>query len=340
MRAWIGMAFGDADNPYGDEPSMAYAYDDQVQNHKQVQVGDLLFLRNRTHLEGVGRIEAIAETTGQKTLQRCPECGTGRIHQRKHVVPRYRCMAGHEFAEPRHAMLPVRTFKASFAESWLPVATRITAAELRPFELRDSRQLAIMPADTDGLCRYVARRCPNIAPQLIGWYGGKENMIGDMDAYNGPDLTPDGFDERQRITRAISLRRGQPEFRNSLMERYARRCVMSGCGVIGVLEAAHIRPYRGSRDNHPANGLLLRSDLHTLFDLNRIAIEPDSLTIAVHPDLLESEYGALNGKALVVTAKAVPDKQALLLRWKEFTSCAGLLPSLTNVNVHTAEQAV
>ena len=66
MHAWIAMAFGDADNPYADIPSSAYAYDDRVQNHKQVQVGDLLFLRNRAHLEGIGRSGQKPERFGHR----------------------------------------------------------------------------------------------------------------------------------------------------------------------------------------------------------------------------------------------------------------------------------
>jgi predicted restriction endonuclease len=175
-----------------------------------------------------------------------------------------------------------------------------------------------MPADAQGLYRYVVRRCPNISSQLTGWFGISDAPLGDTDADESPDLTPAGADERERITRGIRLRRGQPAFRNSLLDRHEGRCVVTGCGVLGVLEAAHIRPYRGPRDNHPSNGLLLRSDLHTLFDLNRIGIDPDKLTIALHESLVASEYAHLNQKPLQVTHKSAPDKRALRLRWKEF----------------------
>jgi HNH endonuclease len=43
-----------------------------------------------------------------------------------------------------------------------------------------------------------------------------------------------------------------------------------------------IRPYRGDHDNDPKNGLLLRTDLHTLFDLNLLGIKPDTLTVIIH----------------------------------------------------------
>lgn len=151
MRAWIAMAFGGDHNPYADEPSVAYAYDDRVQNHKNVQIGDLLFLRNRSYLEGVGRIKKIVEGVGEKVLHHCPICNSGRVHERKGMLPPYKCNKGHEFVQPKDIKLSVRTFKASFAGSWLSAGERISIGELRPFELRDSKQLAIMPADLDGV---------------------------------------------------------------------------------------------------------------------------------------------------------------------------------------------
>jgi len=323
MHAWIAMAFGDADNPYADIPSSAYAYDDRVQNHKQVQVGDLLFLRNRAHLEGIGRIDRIEEGLGEKKLFRCPVCGSGRLHRRKGMLPPFKCNEGHEFGDPKEILLKVHTYKALFEGNWIPTGNKISIGELRPFELRDSKQLAIMPVDASGLCRYVSRRCPNIADQLSIWSGMHPTALEDVDADNGSDLTPAGIDEREQIARGIRLRRGQATFRNSLIGRYDGRCVITGCSVLGVLEAAHIRPYRGPRDNHPANGVLLRSDLHTLFDLNRIAIDPVKLTIVLHPSLLASEYADLQQKALLVTAKSEPDKRALQIRWKEFIAVGG-----------------
>jgi putative restriction endonuclease len=86
---------------------------------------------------------------------------------------------------------------------------------------------------------------------------------------------PDSFeDQRDRAMRAIRIRRGQPRFREELMNAYEGRCAITGCAIADVLEAAHITPYAGSQDNHVSNGLLLRADLHTLFDCGLIAIDP------------------------------------------------------------------
>ena len=81
-------------------------------------------------------------------------------------------------------------------------------------------------------------------------------------------------DARTRVLSSIVRRRGQPLFRKRLLKAYDRRCAFTGCAVEALLEAAHIVPYRGSDTNHIANGLLLRADLHTLFEkLSSLSLE-------------------------------------------------------------------
>ena len=93
--------------------------------------------------------------------------------------------------------------------------------------------------------------------------------------------------------------------------------MVTGCEALSVLEAAHIKPYRGEDDNHPSNGLLLRSDIHTLFDLDLLGIEPESLKLEIHPKVANA-YGSLAGGALLITAKQKPSPEALRFRYKKF----------------------
>lgn len=69
---------------------------------------------------------------------------------------------------------------------------------------------------------------------------------------------------------AIKTRRGQPEFRKSLIAAYQGQCCVTGCAVESVLEAAHIIPHAQESDYKVTNGLLLRADIHTLYDLNHV----------------------------------------------------------------------
>jgi predicted restriction endonuclease len=68
--------------------------------------------------------------------------------------------------------------------------------------------------------------------------------------------------------------------------------------VSDVLDAAHILPYRGKQTNHVSNGLLLRTDLHTLFDLGLLAIDAKSLKVWIAGGLRDTEYGKLHGRKL------------------------------------------
>lgn len=108
----------------------------------------------------------------------------------------------------------------------------------------------------------------------------------------------DSEDARRRIMASVVQREGQPAFRESLLRAYGNACAITGCTVVPLLEAAHIIPYRGPHTNVVSNGLLLRADLHKLFDLHLIRIDPARRTLHVSEELMNSEYGSLAGQTL------------------------------------------
>jgi len=103
-------------------------------------------------------------------------------------------------------------------------------------------------------------------------------------------------DARTRILSSIVRRQGQPAFRNRLLTAYNWRCAITGCSVEAVLEAAHIVPYKGEITNHRGNGLLLRADFHTLFDLRLVAINEATMRLLVSPKLNGTGYENYRGK--------------------------------------------
>ena len=105
-------------------------------------------------------------------------------------------------------------------------------------------------------------------------------------------------DPVERYLSPISLRRGQPQFRANLMHLYESRCAITGEGPEEVLEAAHIEPHSENGRNSSSNGLLLRSDIHTLFDLNLIRIEPETLTVEIDDRLRPTGYANLHKKLI------------------------------------------
>lgn len=83
-------------------------------------------------------------------------------------------------------------------------------------------------------------------------------------------------DELERTFQLIERRRNQGPFRRELMRAFRGRCVVTGCEVMDVLEACHIVPYSEGSPERDAieNGLLLRADIHTLYDLHLLTIIP------------------------------------------------------------------
>lgn len=120
-------------------------------------------------------------------------------------------------------------------------------------------------------------------------------------------------DEREKTSRLISQRQGQASFRNRLKEAYNNRCIITGCDVVEALEAAHIIPYLGDYTNIVSNGLLLRSDVHNLFDFGLITIDADGYRVIISDRLKGTTYEKLSMKQIKLPSSVVdyPDKGAL-----------------------------
>jgi predicted restriction endonuclease len=127
-------------------------------------------------------------------------------------------------------------------------------------------------------------------------------------------------DSRKKCLTSIYRRQGQPEFRQALRCAYGGRCAVTGCDAIDALEAAHIYPYRGRSTNVVTNGLLLRADIHTLFDLNLLGICPSNYSIVLSERLRGTTYQEFEGKTIVrpIDEKHHPSTLSLERRWIEF----------------------
>jgi len=137
--------------------------------------------------------------------------------------------------------------------------------------------------------------------------------------YFSPDTL---HDERERRLRQIVQRRGQPDFRNKLIAAYQARCAVTGCDAVAALEAAHIIPYCGPDSNHVTNGVLLRADIHSLFDLDLMAINPEGWTVDLVPSLRATSYSELLGRRIGVPTNLAdhPSQAAIVQRWQRFVS--------------------
>ena len=136
------------------------------------------------------------------------------------------------------------------------------------------------------------------------------DLLAFADAASGPDVetaavralpeVDHGGPPDEIALRAIAVRRGQPEFRRRLREYFGDRCVVTGSDVDEILEAAHIDAHADGGDYSVSNGLLLRADIHTLFDRRLLSIDVESQrpVVRLHPSISRSEYRELDGGGL------------------------------------------
>jgi putative restriction endonuclease len=159
---------------------------------------------------------------------------------------------------------------------------------------------------------------------------GRELWTGLVDSYVGAGRSgglrerianplPGGFGDpiprRPRI--------GQRSFRAILMEAYGRQCAVTGERALPTLEAAHIQPFGMSEVHDLRNGLLLRSDVHRLYDAGYLTITREYEVEA--SDRIRTVFGggegyiALNGRriSLPVDPSLHPDPE--LLHWHATT---------------------
>lgn len=122
--------------------------------------------------------------------------------------------------------------------------------------------------------------------------------------------------------RLITPRLGQGAFRVEVTDSYLRRCAITGERTLPALEAAHIKPYSKRGPHEVRNGLLLRSDLHNLFDLGYLTITFD-YKVEVSRRIREEfengrDYYALHGRRLTIMPSkedARPGKE--FLEWHQ-----------------------
>jgi HNH endonuclease len=138
-----------------------------------------------------------------------------------------------------------------------------------------------------------------------------ETALADLLRAAGIDVSPT-LDQRDYAQRLIAVRRGQQGFRQNLLRAFDGTCCISGSRVEATLEAAHIRPFRETGSHAPGNGLLLRADLHTLFDLRLVTVMPYG-TVRVSPELRGSEYEDFEERQIrrPLEPAHAPDREAL-----------------------------
>ena len=143
------------------------------------------------------------------------------------------------------------------------------------------------------------------------WHAVVERMAA---AVPGADDEP-----RRGAPRLVAPRLGQGAFRVLVTSQYERRCTVTGERTLPALDAAHIRPFAQGGPHAASNGLLLRRDLHGLFDGGYLTVTPER-RLEVSRRIREEfengrDYYALHGRELRPPADPTATPDATALRW-------------------------
>jgi putative restriction endonuclease len=139
---------------------------------------------------------------------------------------------------------------------------------------------------------------------------------------SGP--VPGLFDRQTDLPRygnptLIHPRLGQGAFRVVVTDAYQRRCAVTGERTLPALEAAHIKPYAEGGTHEPTNGLLMRRDIHALFDSGYVTVTPD-LRFNVSRRIKEEfengrDYYRMHGQPVTPPQSALWQPDVSALRW-------------------------
>jgi putative restriction endonuclease len=126
----------------------------------------------------------------------------------------------------------------------------------------------------------------------------------------------------------VRPRLGQGTFRIAVMDAYGRSCAVTTEHSLPVLEAVHIRPYAEDGPHEVANGLLLRTDIHKLFDAGYVTVAPDDLRFQVSRRLKDDyengrTYYALHGTEIHLPQDPADRPGRAFLEWHARESFRG-----------------
>ena len=314
-RAWSFLTIeGDREyqgnEGYEDDPHTTYRYDNFVANHLQVSPGDVAIIRSTSAVIGIAEIAKIIQGEGTKERLRCPTCSDTNLSHRRTLKPAWRCKKnGHVFDVPRKETIPTATYEAQYGASFQECDPILTIEKLANAVIRPSDQMSIKEIDLAGVEPFLGKAGEEIVARFVSNLKPLE-----IDETEGSDTSGSIIEQHRKVLREISVRRGQKKFRDKLIKRYGGTCQVSGCSFVELVEAAHIVPYSECKDNSVQNGLLLRSDIHTLFDLGYLGIDPETLTIKVSPSIRDSNYRQFEGVTLQTNGSSGPAEEYLTKR--------------------------
>ncbi|WP_104195830.1 HNH endonuclease signature motif containing protein [Cryobacterium sp. M15] len=303
QAAWLLLTVGDrrqhgGNDGYADELGVGYRWDSTVPHHADIKPGDAVIFWDKNSSLGASIIEEIKVGTATKLLKKCPSCGKAGIKRRAAMQPAYKCYkCGTTFDEPTIQWKLVTTYLSRHDVGWVDLPGVVAGKDLRLMCEDPGSQQSMRPFKWGAFVR--ALKVDGVAHSLDAINSSAKRIGG------GHNL------------RTVRVRIGQPRFRKALVNKHGETCAFVGATPLEALEAGHLYSYAREAVHHTDGGLLLRRDIHRLFDLGFLAVNPSTWTIWVSPALASfAGYAELAGQSLNVDLSS-GQRDWLKSHWKD-----------------------
>lgn len=303
VTAWLALAAGDkrqsaSSDDYDDSIPEHYSWDSTVPSHARPGAGDYIVLWDRDRLLGASVIDRITTWNGEKDVYRCPKCNRALIKHRATESPRYKCFAedcGFAFDQPTMLRQKVLNYRTDHGSQWVDLTGALTGAQLRSLCEQPRSQHSWRKLRWDTFCEALGQ----------SGYGSPFMPVQTAPLPAGHTL------------RTVRVRRGQPAFRTRQLELFGNVCAFTGPCPAAVLEACHLYSYAEQGEHDEFGGLILRRDVHRLFDLGLISVNPESLTVDVDAELQTfPDYATLQGRTLQASLRD-RHREWLRIHWNQ-----------------------
>tara|TARA_X000001036_G_scaffold205329_1_gene192954 strand:- start:264 stop:1724 length:1461 start_codon:yes stop_codon:yes gene_type:complete len=295
----ITEAVSQARSTYSDMASSSYNWSTRSRIMGSPRKGDRIIIRDEKFcVLGFSVIEDVRETEPTvETANACPHCGKrGNVRERKEETPRFKCYLGTKssgcgktFETPTIIEIPnVIHFETSHKTFWIELDIPSTSSEINQFS--HGGQASIRPVEPSKFKNFLISN--NAANQI-----GVIERLGEIGNKPGPkEPIPGGH--RKRV---VQTRNGQGKFRKALLEKFGETCAISGPTPKSALDACHLYSYAVIEEHEEHGGLLLRKDLHRLFDDGLLSVDTKTERIRVNESLKSyEEYWRFNQRKLQI----------------------------------------
>lgn len=288
-----------AGDGYLESLGLSYEWRKALPNGTEMATNDVIVIRDAERILGISRIEDVKKKLKLHTSNRCPKCDAAQVRERKTLSPKYKCArCGIVFSKVVTHSEKEEFRIATYAPGWVALdESPLTLKGWRRISKTPKSQHSIQEIDLDKFEEFRSQ----VDPSALVPFNCRDPLL------NGG--------HRLGIAKT---RVGQAEFRRKLFSYYANNCAITGPNHQNALEAAHLYSFSEIGVHHNDGGLLLRRDIHRLFDTGLIAINPDTLRIDISQELLEIEsYSKLNNEFLKVELNQ-GQKKWCSIHWKEY----------------------